>query len=113
MKKIFFFLLAVIAFVILFLVATPKQSETVGTPTASYTDEAATKNAICSYFETNGWKIKRATHQPLIEKDPGLYSGQERWWITFEDGEQIVSWVKDGKITFCHGGNEHSEIPLY
>lgn len=119
MKKVFCFFLAFVAICVLFSILTPRQADkpmakvSSSVDVVSATDDATTRNAICALFENNGLKIKRAMHQPLIEKDPGLYGGKERWWITFEDGEQIVSWVGEGKITFCHNGNEYNEIPLY
>ena len=75
-------------------------------------DEKYMRNLICKYFESQGLKIKRVLMQPLVEKDDGLYSGSERWRITFENGEQILTWVKDEKITYCYGGIEYDDAPL-
>lgn len=77
------------------------------------TNETATRDIICHFFESQGLAIQRVLFQPLVEKDDGLYGGMERWWITFETGEQITAWVKDGKITYCYGGQEFDEVPLY
>lgn len=121
MKKFFLFIVLFVAFFAVFTTlgssdnpSSKKTAEVTTTVKADGApDDSTTRKAICDLFENNGLKIKRVMHQPLIEKDQGLYGGEERWWITLEDGEQIVSWVCDGKITFCHGGNEYNEIPLY
>jgi hypothetical protein len=52
--------------------------------------------------------------QPLVEKDPGgLYGGKERWWVTFENGNQIATWVLDGTIEYFYNGTWYEDVPLY
>jgi hypothetical protein len=76
-------------------------------------DDSSTQELILNHFESNGLKIKRVMFQPLIEKDPGgLYGGKERWWITFENGEQIAAWVLDSTIEYTYGGTWYNDVPL-
>lgn len=121
MKKLLRF---IVLFVILFILfnalissggsGSKKANETsVIVKADSAPDDDTTRKAICDLFENNGLKIERVMYQPLIERDPGLYGGQERWTITLEDGEQITAFVIDGTITFCYGGVEYDYLPLY
>lgn len=73
-----------------------------------------TRKYICDYFENQGIEIYYVMALPLVEKDDGgLYGGKERWFITFADGEQIASWVWNYKITYCYGGVEYDDVPLF
>lgn len=73
-----------------------------------------TQKLICNYFENIGLKIKYVMFQPLVEKDPGgLYGGKERWWVTFENGDQIATWVLDGTIEYFYNGIWYEDVPLY
>lgn len=77
-------------------------------------DDDFTQKLIINYFENKGLKIKYVMFQPLVEKDPGgLYGGKERWWISFENGEQIAAWVLDGTIDYFYNGIWYEEVPLY
>lgn len=96
--------------------AVPSQNVTTSKKQANPTDASAedrTKNAICYFFENRNIKIKRFMYQPLVEKEPGLYGGMERWWITFENGEYTAVWVKNDKITYFYDGIHYNDIPLY
>lgn len=73
-----------------------------------------TQELICNYFENIGLKIKYVMFQPLVEKDPGgLYGGEERWFVTFESGEQIGTWVSNDQITYCYKNQWYNDVPLY
>lgn len=121
MKKFFLFIVLFVIFFVMFTTinssddsSNNKATEVAAVVKAdSAPDDDTTRKAIRDLFENNGVKIKRAMYQPLIEKDPGLYGGQERWTITLEDGEQITAFVVDGTITFCYGGVEYDYLPLY
>jgi len=121
MKKVFRTVSVFVILLVLFFVFASsgdhgsKKAEEVAATVAveNATDDSTTRKAICDLFENNGVKIKRAMHQPLIERDPGLYGGQERWTITLETGEQIIAFVTNGTITFCYGGVEYDYLPLY
>lgn len=121
MKKFFLFFVLFVAFFVVFTKfdssdnsGSKKTAEVTATVKADSTpNDSTTRKAICDLFENNGLKIKRVMYQPLIERDPGLYGGQERWTITLEDGEQIMAFVVDGTITFCYGGIEYDYLPLY
>ena len=77
-------------------------------------DDDFTQKLICNYFEGIGLGIKYVMFQPLVEKDPGgLYGGEERWFVTLKSGEQIGTWVSDGKITYCYGNQWYNDVPLY
>jgi hypothetical protein len=77
-------------------------------------DDNYTQKLICNYFENIGLKIKYVMFQPLVEKDPGgLYGGEERWFVTFESGEQIGTWVSNDQITYCYKNKWYNDVPLY
>lgn len=118
MKKFFIFTVLFVTFFVTFTTLDLSGNEKTAKVAASVKadnapDDSTTKKAICDLFENNGVKVKRAMYQPLIERDPGLYGGQERWTITLEDGEQITAFVTNGTITFCYGGVEYDYLPLY
>jgi len=121
MKKFFLFIVFFVIFFVMFTTlnssddsGSKKAAEVTATIKAdSAPDDDTTRRAIRDFFENFGVKIKRVMYQPLIERDPGLYGGQERWTITLEDGEQIIAFVVDGTITFCYGGVEYDYLPLY
>lgn len=77
-------------------------------------DDSHTQKLIVHYFESIGLKIKYAMFQPLVEKDPGgLYGGEERWFVTFESGEQIGTWVSNNQITYCYKNQWYNDVPLF
>lgn len=84
----------------------------VGIAETNDSPDLETRDMICTFFESQGFTIKRALFQPLIEKHSGLYGGMERWQITFINDETILGFVADGNITFCLGGKEFDNIPL-
>lgn len=75
--------------------------------------DTVTQNLIVNFFEGKGLKIKRVLYQPLVEKDDGLYGGKERWWVTFENGDQLAAWVLDGTIEYFYNGIWYEDVPLY